>query len=343
MTLQLITQSSTSFPPPPNPHEAGGELGGALLGKGGSIVRPDWPEQSIAAPLLGSNVTVREIWRCPGPGTRGESEGISWQRANSLIYGVIELDEADFHDSTNGSRLQAASEEAYRRIFRLLDGQGVPNLWRVWNYFSRINAESHGLERYRQFNIGRQDAFIACNRSVTGSLPAACAIGLTDGPLSVAFLAGESPARVVENPRQMSAYHYPAAYGPRSPTFSRATLAALPGQEVLFVSGTASIVGHRSMHVGDAKAQCREAMANVEAVVNEANQSGPTVPFALNQLSYRAYVRRPEDFPAIHEQMSTLGSDVEIAYVHADICRTDLLVEIEAVASHALEAADDLR
>jgi len=341
--MQLVTQSSVSFGPPPVSRETGCELGGALLGQGIGTVRPVWPEQSIAAPLLGSNVTVREIWRHPGSGTRGEIEGIAWRRANGVVYGVIELDEADFPDASNCSSLQAASEEAYRRIFRLLDLLGVPNLWRVWNYFDRINVESHGLERYRQFNIGRQDAFTACNRSVTGSLPAACAIGLTSGPLSIAFLAGESPARAVENPRQVSAYYYPVTYGPSSPTFSRATLAALPGQEFLFVSGTASIVGHLSKHVGDAAAQCREALANVEAVVNEANRSGPSVPFALNHLSYRAYVRRPEDFPAIHEVMVTLGPDVETVYVQADICRTDLLVEIEAVASHALGAADDVR
>ena len=163
------------------------------------------------------------------------------------LYGVLELDEAAFRGDATCPPLQAASAEAYRRIFRLLDAQGLPHLWRVWNCLSDINAETHGLERYRQFNIGRQDAFLDSHRGATGNVPAASAIGLAGGPLSVAFLAGATPALAVENPRQVSAYLYPADYGPRSPTFSRAVRATLSGQAALFVSGTASIVGHLSL------------------------------------------------------------------------------------------------
>lgn len=338
MALQLISQSSIPLSTVLVSRGTGCELGGALLGHQDGWGCPDWPEQSIAIPLLDSAASVREIWCCSGPvsGISGVSERIVWRRANGVIYGVIELDEAEFPDSPDCSSLQAASEEAYRRIFRLLDAQGVPNLWRAWNYLSRINVETHGLERYRQFNVGRQDAFIACNRCATGNVPAACAIGLADGPLSIAFLAGESPARAVENPRQVSAYRYPAEYGPRSPTFSRATLVAFPGQEILFVSGTASIVGHRTLHAGDAAAQCREALANVQAVVYECNRFDSSAPFALEQLSYRAYLRRAQDFPAVQRVLATLGPDVAVVYMQADICRTDLLVEIEAVTSHTL-------
>lgn len=338
MTLQLISLPSALPTPPPVSRETGWALGGALLGHRDGGAHTDWPEQCIAAPLLGTAASVREIWCCNGPsdGISGMSEGIVWRRAAGVIFGVIELDEADFPDSPGCSSLQAASAEAYRRIFRLLDVQGAPNLWRAWNYLSRINVETHGLERYRQFNIGRQDAFITCKRVATGNVPAACAIGLADGPLSVAFLAGELPARAVENPRQMSAYHYPAEYGPRSPTFSRAMLAVLPGQEILFVSGTASIVGHRTLHVGNVAAQCREALANVEAVVDECNRGGSFVPFGLNHLSYRAYLRRPEDFPAVQSVLATIGPDVAVVYMQADICRTELLVEIEAVATRAV-------
>jgi hypothetical protein len=110
--------------------------------------------------------------------------------------------------------LQAATEEAYRRIFRLIEREGLPHLWRVWNYLAAINGESNGLERYRQFNIGRQDAFLEFSRGATGNVPAACAIGLASGPLSIAFMAGDQPAVPVENPRQVSAYNYPASYAP---------------------------------------------------------------------------------------------------------------------------------
>jgi enamine deaminase RidA (YjgF/YER057c/UK114 family) len=147
-----------------------------------------------------------------------------------------------------------------------------------------------------------------------------------------------TPALAVENPRQVSAYLYPAAYGPRSPTFSRAALALLPGQEVLFVSGTASIVGHRTVHTGDAAAQCRETVANIAAVVAEANQICRSSPFALGELVFRVYLRHAGDFPVIRATLADLlGAGADIVFVQADICRADLLLEVEAFASHNLE------
>ena len=336
--LELLTRLSPADLP--DAAKAGCVLGGAGLGLALPAGVPAWPEQRILAPLTGSTATDQhELWRSAVSCTAGNSQGIAWRRAGGVLYGVIELAEADFAGAGAGARspLQAASQEAYARIFRLLDAQGFPHLWRVWNYFADINGESHGLERYCQFNIGRQDAFLACARRATGNVPAACAIGLAGGPLSIAFMAGEQPATAIENPRQISAYDYPADYGPRSPTFSRAALAALPGQEILFVSGTASIVGHRTVHAGDAAAQCREVLANIDAVIAAANRQCRSAAYALDDLSYRVYVRHAADLCRVREALAErLGATADIVCLLADICRADLLLEIEATAIHAL-------
>lgn len=318
--------------------ETGGELGGTLLGEPGRGCTAAWPEQRIFAPLLGTTATVvGEVWLADQPIISGTSEGIAWRRAGDQLFGVIEVDEADFPDAAACSSLQAASAEAYRRIFRLLDAEQLPHLWRVWNYLASINLEIQGLERYRQFNIGRQDAFLECQRGATGNVPAACALGLAGGPLSIAFMAGTTPAVALENPRQVSAYNYPAAYGPSSPTFSRGALVYPPGQEILFISGTASIVGHQTVHPGDVVGQCRECLANIAAVLGEANRLRRSPPFVLGELSYRVYVRDTGDFRLIRETLAALIGAAEIVYVQADICRLDLLLEIEAQAVHAME------
>ena len=338
MNLQLFSDVPVESLPPALAGQGERVLGGARLGQLTPALAPGWPMQVIPAPLLGhSRDSLQEIWRCDAACAAGESEGIQWRRAGDLLYGVLELDEAGFAPMPNGSALQAASAEAYRRIFRLLDAQGLPHLWRVWNYLAGINREVAGLERYRQFNIGRQDAFLEFHRGATGNVPAACAIGLASGPLSIAFMAGARPALPIENPRQVSAYNYPADYGPRSPTFSRAALVYLPAQEILFISGTASIVGHRTVHPDDVAGQCREAFANVAAVVDQANRLARSMPYALSELSYRVYVRHAADFPLIREMLAGLiGTTAEVVYVQADICRHDLLLEIEAMASHSL-------
>lgn len=337
MSLQLITQCT-----PPSTaavsRETAAVLGGALLGRATAGMTAQWPEQRLATRVFGDSALLGERWLTTLPVSGGESEGIVWRRGGDVLFGVLELDEALFAGEKERTPLQAASEEAYLRIFRLLEAQELPHLWRVWNYLADINGESHGLERYRQFNIGRQDAFLEFSRGATGNVPAACALGLAGGPLSIAFMAGSTPAVAVENPRQVSAYNYPAEYGPRSPTFSRAALVYPPGREILFVSGTASIVGHRTVHPGDVAAQCRESLANIAAVIAEAGRLGRTGAYALGELSYRVYVRDPASQPLIAETLlPLLGPDADIVHVEADICRSDLLLEIEAVASHALE------
>jgi chorismate lyase / 3-hydroxybenzoate synthase len=136
--------------------------------------------------------------------------------------------------------------------------------------------------------------------------------------------------RHVENPRQVSAYHYPQRYGPRAPTFSRAALAeAGDGRLGLFISGTASIVGHESVHPGDVRAQVRETLANLQAVLANAS-SKSTVRWSLRDVQGVVYVRHAHDYEAV---VDALGRDAgEMVFLHADICRRELDVEIEGHA-----------
>ncbi len=213
---------------------------------------------------------ICEVWHCAEPLESGRHGPIRYRQGETLLFGCLSLDEAAPDDAR--SPLQAATEAAYRAIFELLEARGYQTVLRFWNYFPAINRESHGMERYRQFNIGRQDAFLAHGRSVIDKVPAACALGSAGGGLQIAFLAARANVVGVENPRQLSAYHYPSQYGPRSPTFARAGLVSLGGRDMLFISGTASIVGHQTLHHGDVAAQTRECLHNIAAIVAEANR-----------------------------------------------------------------------
>ncbi|MCP5267939.1 MAG: hypothetical protein H6943_02755 [Zoogloeaceae bacterium] len=326
-------------------------LGLACVGKAPEGLPATLPVQRIAAPLLSGEASYGEAWQSALFCLSGDGDGIRYRADANVLFGVLELDEAAFRSCAGGAvpALQQATKEAYRRIFRLLDAEGYPELWRVWNYLADINVDADqpdGLERYRQFNIGRQEAFLASGRLTSGKVPAACALGVRSGPLSIAFMAGREPAKPLENPRQISAWDYPDHYGPRAPTFSRGALASFPGQELLFISGTASILGHQTVHVGDVAAQVHEAMANIAAVLGEANRVAKTDteqrPYALADLSYRVYVRHAEDFATVRSSLlQSVGAAAEVVYVQADICRADLLVEIEATATRALLASSD--
>jgi chorismate lyase / 3-hydroxybenzoate synthase len=257
------------------------------------------------------------------------------QRHGCVRYGVDGEWLYGCAEAGDESGLQAAAHRAYTDLFELLGTSASPHLLRLWNYFPGINADGGGAERYRQFNVGRQQAFIEAHRSAFEGSPAACALGTQSGPLRVYFLAGRIPPLAIENPRQVSAYRYPDAYGPRSPTFSRAALAEVGAQRtLLFISGTASIVGHTTMHIGDVRRQTEESLVNIAAVrAVAAERAG--VPFPAEALSYTVYVRRPADLAivrAVFEQSVGAQSPaaLEAIYLQADICRAELLVEIEA-------------
>jgi enamine deaminase RidA (YjgF/YER057c/UK114 family) len=151
----------------------------------------------------------------------------------------------------------------------------------------------------------------------------------------VRFLAGTVPPEPVENPRQVSAYRYPSAYGPRAPTFSRAALVPLcERRTALLISGTASIVGHASLHAGDVVAQAHETLANLRAVIAAAHQRSPAR-FALADMDCTIYVRHPADLPRIRAVFDAAVGPASRAArtavaLQGDICRSDLLVEIEA-------------
>ncbi len=299
-----------------------------------------------AIPLLDLNFPVLpaspqqvwgETWFSEKPLLAGRHGDVQYSCNNELLFGTVSLDEAGFPVTEGGSSpLRQASESAYRQIFALLDQSGFPELLRVWNYFPDINGESFGMERYRQFNIGRYEAFTSCRRPTSGMVPAACALGTRQGPLCLAFLAGREPLVPIENPRQTSAYHYPTAYGPRSPTFSRAGLVRLPGQEILLISGTASIVGHQTLHAGNALAQARETLAIIAALLGEANRLGGHRDYGPKSLTYKVYIRHAQDFAAVSQAMAEFlgrGCSAQVMIVQADICRADLLVEVEAGAA----------
>ena len=286
---------------------------------------------------LDAGESICEVWHGSGPLTQGRCGDIHYRHDDKMLFGVIALSETLFEGGAGKTPLQQATESAYRQVFALLDMLHYPYLFRFWNYIADINAHSFGLERYRQFNLGRQDAFLAHGRDVVGNVPAACALGLIQGPLTIAFLAGRVAPLNIENPRQISAYQYPQQYGPRSPTFSRASLVRLGQDEVLFVSGTASIVGHATLHPADVVAQTRETMANIKAVLDEANHLASKPGFDLASLYYKVYVRHPADLAQIRAELAhCAGGALKAVYLQAEVCRQDLLLEIEATAAHPL-------
>jgi chorismate lyase/3-hydroxybenzoate synthase len=295
---------------------------------------------TVNAQVLSARGPMADIWHATGAVRSGTTGVVRWRTDGHWVLGAVDLDE-----SVERQGVGKLAEQAYHDIFRTLEDTGCAHIQRIWNYLPQINGDGGGMERYRQFNMGRQQAFIDAGQAAFDGAPAACALGIRQGALCIRFLAGKAAPVPVENPRQVSAYRYPDTYGPRAPTFSRAALADLGGGDVgLFISGTASILGHETVHLGDVRAQTHETLRNLAAVIAAAN-GRTTAVFALPRLEAVVYVRHVADARVVREVLDeVLGADAHTVrhavYLEADICRQDLLVEIEAhaVAPGALGA-----
>jgi len=301
---------------------------------------PPVPITASMTPPLGAAAEVCEVWRVGGTladpfSSLSERSGrIQYRYCGDYLFGSVTVAESA-GDGTASAALVQATKRVYRDIFGVLEQTRRRHLIRVWNYLPDINRETDGEERYRHFNFARQAAFRHVGRSTVGTVPAACALGTRPGsPISIYFLASSRPPTMIENPRQTSAYFYPPQFGASSPTFSRACLLReSPGTD-LFVSGTASIVGHETVHPGDATAQTRETLANIEALLGEANRIVGSARYSLDNLKFKVYVRHAADFPAVQRALSAIvHAATPVVYLQADVCREDLLVEIEATGA----------
>lgn len=265
-----------------------------------------------------------EVWRSAGPVATGREGAIRYSHDGALMFGVLEWEEPD------GGILHA-SAHAYAALVAFWRDSDYPHLLRIWNYFDAITLGEGDSERYRQFCVGRVQGLGDVD---TRALPAATAIGSRDGRrvLQVYWLAAREPGLPLENPRQVSAYRYPREYGPQSPTFARALLPPSP-RVPLLLSGTASIVGHASQHADSLRAQLDETLTNLDSLLGAARERAPTLSPHLDGTSrLKVYVRDAADADAVAAQLEArLGTRVPWLMLHADVCRRELLVEIEGM------------
>ena len=295
----------------------------AVLGFGAGAEVPDDP-RALRVGLEPLQTHIYEVWRTNAPVSVGREGDLRWSQSDEHLFFSIEVDEAAY-----GS-IAAAAEHAYQRLTAFVAASETPHLLRLWNYLDAINLGDGDNERYRLFCDGRARGMRDFHDS---SYPAATAIGRQDGVrvLQVYGLAARHPGRSVENPRQVSAWRYPRQYGPTAPTFARGMLTA---NAQLLISGTAAVVGHVSLHDGDLAAQIDETWANLDSLREQAG-FGDCDLGAHTFL--KAYLRDRADTEHVAAALKSRAPALEgLLLLAGDICRRELLVEVDGVHDVAL-------
>ena len=211
-------------------------------------------------------------------------------------------------------RAKAAVEQA---------GGNLLSVSRTWMWLGDI------LAWYDDFNRVRTDYFRECglfDPAVGEHLPASTGVGVgpaLDGHCTMDLVATIEPQQtdqqfLIEGGNQGSAFSYGSA-------FSRAARARTPGGETVYVSGTASIdADGNTTHKGDILAQIEDTIANVRAVLTD---MGCTDDDVVQSVVYCMS-------PVVEQTCRSQFADLPWPKTHVigDICRHDLLVEIEAAA-----------
>ena len=264
--------------------------------------------------VLTQSVDYRECWFDGSEVVEidliGTKTGKAWLSDHHLVV-VAEFNNTSLHDMV---------VESYQSAYRLSEAKGFQHVLRTWNYLDRINEIEDQEERYQTFCVARHEALAELGKLEVPH-PAATAIGGHHGKNLFVFLFAKQAGRVIENKRQVSAWNYPKQYAPKQPRFSR----AMQCGTLLMCSGTASVLGHKTIHLNDVSAQFEECLKNVSVLLTEdVNQH------QIKDGIYRFYLREAAHTALIESKINELGIE-KYSILHSDVCRENLLIECEVV------------
>lgn len=119
----------------------------------------------------------------------------------------------------------------------------------------------------------------------------------------------------------------------------------------LFLLAAPPAVGHESCHKNNIQAQAHETLRNLNTILTQANMImkknqeksvGILHTLNLNEFFWRVYIRLPEHLESVKNVLQE--ADIQQAvYVKADVCRTELLLEIEASANYCTPQSDNMK
>ena len=300
----------------------------------------------VQPPCSGAALAL-EAWGISGQGVGVERFGT---KALAISYdGVRWVHCAGINSNEAGAYAQTM--HVLRQMQETLKRAGTDfgHVVRTWFCLGRITGEEDGTQRYMELNRARSDFYdevrFSCSLPVPtipqGIYPASTGIGMTGGGLVASCLSFQTHRKdafllPLENPLQTPAYAYPPKYSVKSPKFARAKALVLGNYVTTWISGTASVVHSETRYSGDVDHQTNQTIDNIERLIASENFSFHGIKGAGATLQdiakIRVYLRRIEDFATCKAICERRFGPVPAIYAVADICRPELLVEIEGVA-----------
>ncbi len=252
--------------------------------------------------------------------------------------------ETDFTEQT---------EEAFRILKGILlkEGFTFSDIVRQWNYVENIlsvqDEKGHYTQHYQILNDVRSVYY--AEASFKNGFPAATGIGMNAGGIILEIFAvnviKEIEIHPLQNPLQIDAYNYSeevlvgdATAGQQkktTPKFERAKCVGINGETSIFISGTASIHNELTVGIDDPVKQTETTIENISGLISVDNLQNKGINSAGTETEYqfmRVYIKKQDYLGSVREICSKRFPKIPVHYLIADVCRDNLLVEIEGVA-----------
>lgn len=288
----------------------------------------------IAQPPLTSRIIIEAFYYEPKFwNIKNLKEGVLFKQNNTeVLIGNIQ--------SNKKAGCKTDSENAFNTLSALFTKYNFPvnSIVRQWNYIENIVGFDGDEQRYQGFNNIRSEFY--GNSFTEKGYPAATGIGMNRGGLIIEFVAVKSTeieTSPIDNPGQVAAHSYSeeVLIGEEciiktTPKFERARYMNMFGKKLIFISGTASIIGENTMGVNDPVKQTEITIQNIQKLYSDEVLHNISKKMVLSRYGHaRVYIKNREHFSVIREVFEAYFGKQPVVYIIADICRNDLLVEIE--------------
>lgn len=229
-------------------------------------------------------------------------------------------------------KIEQQSAEAFSMLQEVLRLEGFPmnKIVRQWNYIEQITAFDGNDQHYQSFNNARSESYSQTNWNE--GYPAATGIGANLGGVLIdvdaaVFLRPGCYVTPIDNKLQVAAHAYSeqvleaARQKKTTPKFERAKSMTFDERRIVYISGTAAIRGEESLTGVGLERQLHITMENIAELIGNAQ---------LKML--RVYLKNKSDYKEAEMLMSAYKLNIPISYMWADVCRDELLIEIEGIA-----------
>jgi enamine deaminase RidA (YjgF/YER057c/UK114 family) len=258
-----------------------------------------------------------------------------------IVFNRNGLYVANGFSTSNTGDCKTDASLTFKTLQQQLDETGfeISDITRQWNYIEGILSSKESHQNYQVFNDSRTQFYQDHFRE--RGYPAATGIGMKAGGILIEYLAIKSnnvKNVPIDNPLQIPAHKYhqdclkglPAGNRKTTPKFERGRYVSIHGEEIVFVSGTAAITGEKTTNPSNAEQQTRLTIDNIDRLISKENlENCKIIPGMLDYNYLRIYVKNKQDFIPVRDICRSKYGNLPIVWLQADICRDDLMVEIE--------------